>query len=101
MVLVGLELVAPHLRPSLWLSSAYPEDVVAGFEAAVSEKVRIRWNEDGRGGDVEEHLARCRLMSMREYSVKEAKDDEVKLELLDKWAGCWEHVVACSGVERQ
>lgn len=100
-VLVGLELVAAHLRPDIWLSSAHPEDVVASFEAVVSRRVRKRWGEEGRCGDVEEQLARCRFTSMGEYRRKEARRQEVKLELLDKWASCWEHAVAASGIERR
>lgn len=96
--IVGLELVAPHLRPSEWLSSAYPEDVVASFEEVVHRRVKARWTEAGCPGDVEDLLDRCCFVSMREYAAKGCREEEVDKALLERWAGCWEQNVACSGI---
>jgi hypothetical protein len=98
--IVGLELVAPHLRPSEWLSSAYPEDVVASFELAVHGRVKGRWTDAGCPGEVEDVLERCRFLSMREYAASGCREEEVERVVLERWAGCWEQNVACSGIER-
>jgi len=99
-MMVGLEMVAPHLRPDMSLSSKCPKDVVLAFQAAVSRCVRRRWVDEGVDENVEARLQKCRFMTIREYAAREAREVEVKRELLDKWADCWEHVVASSGLER-
>jgi hypothetical protein len=98
--IVGLELVAPHLRPSEWLSSAHPEDVVASFEEVVHRRVKGRWMDVGCPGDVKDVLDQCRFVSMREYAASGCREEEVDKALLERWAGCWEQNVACSGLER-
>lgn len=99
-LVVGLELVASHLRPTLDIPSAYPEDLVSMFEEVIHQAAIRRWAESGIAevDDIEERLKRCRFMSMREYVAKELRDDELDRTKLDGWASCFEHVVASSGI---
>ena len=102
--IVGLELVAPHLRVVEELSSAYPEDIVSNFEYAVGAMVRGKWAERGSsmssGRSVEDQLKRCRFWTLREYASG-ALPVGLDRDLIDRWAASFEHVVASSGIERR